>query len=60
MNSSLITESFGKWLKVSDSFKDLRVIKVTSKRRRDLMGAELKASLVVTNNETLKHLEDYQ
>lgn len=51
---------YGKWTKVNDSFIDLRVIKVTSKRRRNLSGAELKASLVVTDNETLNHLEDYQ
>lgn len=60
MNGLLITEIYGKWEKAEDTFVDLRKIKVTSKRRWNLMGTELKASLVVTNNETLNHLDDYQ
>lgn len=60
LDSPLITEMYGKWFKVNDSFIDLRKVKVTSRRRRNLMGAKLNASMVVTNNDTLKHLTDYQ
>lgn len=58
-SSSFIEENYGKWHKINDTFEDLRSVKVTSCRRRNLRGAELRASLVVTNNETLKHLDDY-
>lgn len=60
MDSQLITEVFGAWFRVNDTFKDLRKIKVTSARRRNLLGANLKASMVVTKNDTLNHLDDYQ
>lgn len=60
MATPLIREVYGEWFKVNDSFVDYRKIKITSRRRRDLMGAQLKASMVVTNSDTLNHLEDYQ
>lgn len=60
METQLLTEIFGKWSKVNNTFEDLRKVKVTSLRRRNLLGAKLKASMVVTNNDTLSHLEDYQ
>lgn len=60
METQLLTEVFGKWSKVNSTFEDLRKVKVTSLRRRNLLGAKLKASMVVTNNDTLSHLEDYQ
>lgn len=53
-------EVYGRWTKASDSFEDLRAERITSRRRRNLKGGEIKASMVVTNNETLNHLEDYQ
>lgn len=60
MDTPLIIETFGKWNEMNDTFTDLRVNKITSRRRQNLFGAKLKASMVVTNNETMNHLEDYQ
>lgn len=56
----LIEENYGKYLTKNDTFVDLRLHPVTSRRRRNLMGAQLNASLVVTHNDTLQHLHDYQ
>lgn len=58
--SLILTEIFGKWNKVNDFFNDLRKVSITSRRRKNLHGAKLRASMVVTNDETLNHLEDYQ
>lgn len=58
--TSLIQEFYGKYLIKNDSYVDLRSQRVTSRRRRNLMGIQINASLVVTNNETLDHLHDYQ
>lgn len=60
LESPLLTETFGKWNRVDDTFHDLRQVSVTSRRRKNLHGAKLKASMVVTNEKTLAHLEDYQ
>lgn len=59
-DSSLIHETYGKYFSENDSFVDLRDEIVTSKRRRNLMGTRLNATLVITNNQTLDHLNDYQ
>lgn len=56
----LIQEIYGKYSTKNDTFVDLRSHPVTSRRRRNLMGAQLNASLVVTHNDTLQHLHDYQ
>lgn len=56
----MLEEMYGNWLSINDTFIDLRLVKITSRRRRNLNGAKLKSSMVVTNNETLNHLEDYQ
>lgn len=56
----LIEEIYGKYSTKNDTFVDLRSHPVTSRRRRNLMGAQLNASLVVTHNDTLQHLHDYQ
>lgn len=60
MNAPLIIETFGEWNEMNDTFSDLRKNKITSRRRQNLLGAKLTASMVVTNNETMNHLEDYQ
>ncbi|CRL00245.1 CLUMA_CG013518, isoform A [Clunio marinus] len=59
LESSTNIETFGLWFKGNDAFKDLRSTTVTSRRRNDLYGTELRASIVVTNNDTLHHLDDY-
>lgn len=60
MESELIEEVYGKWSKENNSFKDLRLVKITSRRRQNLRLTNLKASMVITNNDTLNHLDDYQ
>lgn len=58
-SSSVIIEKYGKWHRHNDTFENLQTIKITSRRRQNLRGLNLKASLVVTNNDTLHHLDDY-
>lgn len=60
MESALIKENYGKWSKENNSFTDLRLVKITSRRRQNLRRTNLKASMVITNNDTLNHLDDYQ
>lgn len=58
MTMPLIIEQFGR---ISNGdFIDLRDIFITSRRRCNLFGLTLKASMVLTNNDTLNHLTDYQ
>lgn len=58
MTMPLIIERYGR---ISDgTFIDYRSTSITSQRRRKLLGHRLKASMVVTNNDTLNHLTDYQ
>lgn len=45
---------------VDDIFIDYRETAIVSRRRQNLFGLNLKASMVVTNNETLIHLTDYR
>lgn len=59
-DSPILTETFGKWNRVDDTFQDLRQVRISSRRRKNLRQAKLKASMVVTNADTLNHLEDYQ
>lgn len=54
----LILEPFGNI--VNGQFIDGRSIQITSRRRQNLRGLRLKASMVVTNNDTLNHLSDYR
>jgi hypothetical protein len=60
MRSSIIEELFGMWFHYNRTILDLRTIKITSRRRQNLQKSLLKASMVVTNNDTLHHLMDYQ
>ncbi|EAT33628.1 AAEL014087-PA [Aedes aegypti] len=56
--TEVIDETFGFWNK--GMIVNLQNIKQSSVRRRNLNGLKLRASVVVTHNETLKHLEDYR
>ncbi|XP_065089202.1 ionotropic receptor 75a-like [Ochlerotatus camptorhynchus] len=58
VDSSLLVESFGTW--INGSLMDDRTLKVTSIRRLNLNGHNLRASLVVTNPDTMHHLTDYR
>ena len=60
MEYHILYETFGKWFKINDSIVDLRKIKVTSRRRQNLHGALLTASMVITNNNSLNHLDDHK
>lgn len=56
----LIVESFGVVNLMDEIFVDYREVFVTSRRRQNLQGLVFNASMVITNNDTLKHLTDYQ
>lgn len=58
MSMPLIFETFGNI--ESGQFIDYRSTSITSRRRQNLCGLHLKASMVVTNNDTLNHLTDYR
>lgn len=57
MKQSLIIELFGIWS--NNELHNYLTTHVTSRRRQNLKGAFLKASMVVTDNNTLNHLEDF-
>ncbi|XP_031619955.1 ionotropic receptor 75a-like [Contarinia nasturtii] len=54
----LIIEEFGEI--INGLFIDYRRTTISSRRRQNLFGLRLKASMVVTNNDTLNHLTDYR
>ncbi|XP_058828564.1 ionotropic receptor 75a-like [Topomyia yanbarensis] len=58
VGSSLMVELFGTW--INGSLIEERDLTVTSVRRLNLHGHTLRASMVVTNPETLQHLTDYK
>lgn len=55
---SLMMENVGRI--IDNEFIDLRWTPITSLRRKNLYGLDLRASMVVTNNDTLIHLTDYR
>lgn len=55
----LIVETYGKWM-LSSGIEDMRQSKVLVQRRRNLMGKHFKSSLVILNNDTWNHLDDYR
>uniref|UniRef100_A0A182XCS1 Ionotropic glutamate receptor C-terminal domain-containing protein n=1 Tax=Anopheles quadriannulatus TaxID=34691 RepID=A0A182XCS1_ANOQN len=64
-NSELLTEHYALWNATvpgatEGAMIDLRTHKVTSVRRKDLHGHYLRASMVITNPDTLNHLTDYK
>lgn len=58
VSKPLIVEPFGDIQ--NGKFIDYRSTSITSRRRQNLFGLHLKASMVVTNNDTLNHLTDYR
>uniref|UniRef100_A0A182Y0V0 Ionotropic glutamate receptor C-terminal domain-containing protein n=1 Tax=Anopheles stephensi TaxID=30069 RepID=A0A182Y0V0_ANOST len=65
--TELITENYALWTRSADGagdrgqqMQDLRTQKVTSVRRKNLHGHQLRASMVVTNPDTMNHLTDYK
>lgn len=58
LDQPLLLENIGTIFNVT--FNDMRTSLITSRRRQDLRGVKLRASMVVTNNDTLNHLTDYQ
>lgn len=58
LNQTLLTESVGNV--INATFIDKRTTTITSRRRQNLQGIQMRASMVVTNNDTLNHLTDYK
>lgn len=57
MAQPLIIELYGVWS--NNTLTNYLTTHVTSRRRQNLKGAFLKASMVVMDNDTLNHLEDF-
>lgn len=58
LNRRALTSNIGNI--TSGIFYDIRNTSITSRRRQNLQGILLRASMVVTNNDTLNHLTDYK
>lgn len=58
MSQPLIVHEYGSVS--SNGFTKYRPDQTALSRRQSLNGIELKASMVVTNNDTLLHLTDYR
>lgn len=56
--ATMIMENVGRI--VDNEFIDFRSTRIVSERRKNLLGMHFKASMVVTNNDTLNHLTDYR
>lgn len=54
----MIVENFGRI--ANGVFIDFRKTPITSRRRSNLFGLRLNASMVITDNDTLNHLTDYR
>lgn len=63
-DTELLIEDFLRWRTDDDGARmvreDLRTEKVTAVRRQNLHGHTLRASMVITNPETIHHLTDYR
>lgn len=59
MPNELIMEQYGRWSSI-DGLRDERETRILSRRRRNLMGTQLVASMVLLNKDSLDHMEDYQ
>lgn len=55
---SLIHEPFGKW-DLKNGLIDCRSTRIISRRRKNLLGKVLIASIVLTNNDSINHMDDY-
>ncbi|XP_055691097.1 ionotropic receptor 75a-like [Lutzomyia longipalpis] len=54
-----IWETFGLWRGNQGVLEDHRSTPITSRRRQNTQKALLRASMVITHNDTLQHLDDY-
>ncbi|GAB0096805.1 uncharacterized protein DMENIID0001_123730 [Sergentomyia squamirostris] len=54
----VIYEDYGKW-NFTGGIEDVRQTRIFSRRRMNLHGKQLTASIVITNKNTLNHLTDY-
>ncbi|XP_058123005.1 ionotropic receptor 75a-like [Anopheles ziemanni] len=63
-DADLLTEQFALWTRDQSGAKaeliDLREKTVTSVRRKNLLGHSLRASMVITDPDTVNHLTDYK
>ncbi|XP_058066355.1 ionotropic receptor 75a-like [Anopheles bellator] len=57
-DTALRVEDYARWS--TTQMEDLRTEKVTSVRRKNLYGHQLRASMVITNPDTIHHLTDYK
>lgn len=55
----IIFEPFGRWSPES-GLVDHRSTRILSRRRRDLKGRPISISTVLTNNDSINHLDDYR
>lgn len=58
MAMPMMVESFGRI--ANGVFIDFRKTPITSRRRSNLFGLRLNASMVITDNDTMNHLTDYR
>lgn len=56
-STKLVYEPFGTWSE-NYGLVDLRTSPINSRRRKNLQGATIVSSLVITHNDSLNHLED--
>lgn len=52
-------EPFGRWSNET-GLLDERSTRILSRRRRDLKGRTISVSMVLTNNDSINHLDDYR
>lgn len=52
-------ETYGNWSS-ADGINDFRTSHINSRRRINLHGTKITMSLVITNNDSLYHLDDYR
>lgn len=52
-------EPFGRW-NTETGLLDQRTTRILSRRRRDLIGRTISVSMVLTNNDSINHLNDYR
>lgn len=55
----LIREPVGNW-SIDKGMQDMRSTRILSRRRQDLWGMQFRTSAVITNKDSLTHLNDFQ
>lgn len=56
---ALVVEEFGSWSH-GNGLQDSRETRILARRRRNLMGMQLIASMVILHNDSLNHLTDFK